>query len=98
MYKVSDYVLAMSSTCYVLGETLWMHHFDYHETLMKNASEHFSVLITRFTMVVYLYNVKYFFVVEQRGPRRFRAIQLEKTQKYKKKNPILLPQSVLRAS
>lgn len=75
----------MSSTCYVLGETLWMHHFDYHETLMKNASEHFSVLITRFTMVVYLYNVKYFFVVEQRGPRRFRAIQLEKTQKYKKK-------------
>lgn len=70
LYKVSDYVLAMSSTCYVLGETLWMHHFDYHETLMKNASEHFSVLITRFTMVVYLYNVKYFFVVEQRGPRR----------------------------
>ncbi|XP_065529054.1 transcription factor COE3 isoform X8 [Lathamus discolor] len=64
LYKVSDYVLAMSSTCYVLGETLWMHHFDYHETLMKNASEHFSVLITRFTMVVYLYNVKYFFVVE----------------------------------
>ncbi|XP_075613714.1 transcription factor COE3 isoform X9 [Balearica regulorum gibbericeps] len=70
LYKVSDYVLAMSSTCYVLGETLWMHHFDYHETLMKNASEHFSVLITRFTMVVYLYNVKYFFVVEKRGPRR----------------------------
>lgn len=66
LYKVSDYVLAMSSTCYVLGETLWMHHFDYHETLMKNASEHFSVLITRFTMVVYLYNVKYFFVVEKK--------------------------------
>lgn len=67
LYKVSDYVLAMSSTCYVLGETLWMHHFDYHETLMKNASEHFSVLITRFTMVVYLYNVKYFFVVKKGG-------------------------------
>lgn len=48
-----------------------MHHFDYHETLMKNASKHFSVLILRFTMVVYLYNVKYFFVVKKkRGPRR----------------------------
>ena len=40
-----------------------MHHFDDHKTLMKNASRHFSVLIPRFTMVVYLYNVKYFFVV-----------------------------------
>ncbi|XP_054062157.1 transcription factor COE3 isoform X18 [Rissa tridactyla] len=70
LYKVSDYVLAMSSTCYVLGETLWMHHFDYHETLMKNASEHFSVLITRFTMVVYLYNVKYFFVVGEKKKKK----------------------------
>lgn len=43
-----------------------MHHFDYHETLMKNASKHFSVLILRFTMVVYLYNVKYFFVVKKK--------------------------------
>lgn len=42
-----------------------MHHFDYHETLTKNASRHFSVLILRFTMVVYLYNVKYFFVVKK---------------------------------
>lgn len=41
LYKVSDYVLAMSSTCYVSGKTLWMHHFDYHETLMKNASKTF---------------------------------------------------------
>lgn len=48
-----------------------MHHFDDHETLRKNASGHFSVLILRFTMVVYLYNVKYFFVVIQRGPRRY---------------------------
>lgn len=44
-----------------------MHHAEYHETLMKNASKHFSVLILRFTMVVYLYNVKYFFVVEKGG-------------------------------
>lgn len=91
LYKVSDYVLAMSSTCYVLGETLWMHHFDYHETLMKNASEHFSVLITRFTMVVYLYNVKYFFVVEKkRGPRRLWAIKLEKKKNKKKRMNIWL--------
>lgn len=45
-----------------------MHHFDDHKTLMKNASRHFSVLILlRFTMVVYLYNVKYFFVVTKGG-------------------------------
>lgn len=44
-----------------------MHHFDAHETLMKNACGHFSVLILRFTMVVYLYNVKYFFVVNRGG-------------------------------
>lgn len=44
-----------------------MHHFDYHETRMENASKHFSVLILRFTMVVYLYNVKYFFVVKKGG-------------------------------
>lgn len=68
LYKVSDYVLAMSSTCYVSGKTLWMHHFDYHETLTKTPPKHFfSVLITRFTMVVYLYNVKYFFVVKKGG-------------------------------
>lgn len=44
-----------------------MHHFDDHKTLTKNASRHFSVLILRFTMVVYLYNVKYFFVVTKGG-------------------------------
>lgn len=44
-----------------------MHHFDDHKTLRKNASRHFSVLILRFTMVVYLYNVKYFFVVTKGG-------------------------------
>lgn len=33
----------------------------------KTPPKHFSVLITRFTMVVYLYNVKYFFVVKEGG-------------------------------
>lgn len=33
----------------------------------KMPPKHFSVLITRFTMVVYLYNVKYFFVVKKGG-------------------------------
>lgn len=44
---------------------------------MKNASEHFSLLITRLTMVVYLYNVKYFFVVKK-GAKEVWAIKLEK--------------------
>lgn len=43
-----------------------MHHFDDHKTLRKTP-RHFSVLILRFTMVVYLYNVKYFFVVTKGG-------------------------------
>lgn len=51
-----------------------MHRFDAHATLRKKASKHFSVLIFRFTMVVYLYNVKYFFVVKKRGPRRYEPL------------------------
>lgn len=42
-----------------------MHRPGYHETPMQNASRHFPVLILRFTAVVYLYNVKYFFVVNK---------------------------------
>lgn len=42
--------------------------------LRKKASKHFSVLIFRFTTVVYLYNVKYFFVVKKRGPRRYEPL------------------------
>lgn len=59
LYKVSDDVLAMSSSCYVLGETLWMHHFEYHETRLKySSSRTFFSTIFRFTIAVYLYNVK----------------------------------------
>lgn len=52
-----------------------MHRFDAHATVRKkNPRDIFSVLIFRFTMVVYLYNVKYFFVVNKRGPRRYEPL------------------------